>query len=131
MFQKSFTGSMNSTSTYPFTLGKLRPPTARQTTSRPCGFERVTVCPIGKLFAQRMTAPLSKTMTVLLSSLNGWVGPPASGDKLLMVTPTSRHTGLERVDWPGLLSEFLEGAPGLPGLFDSREVLIVSVIAFG
>src|SRR6266705_4175 len=42
MPQKSFTGSRNSTSIYPFTVGRFRALTTRQTTSRPCGFETVT-----------------------------------------------------------------------------------------
>src|SRR5579864_100625 len=129
MPQKSFTGSRNSTSTYPFTLGRLRPPTTRQTTSRPFGFERMTVCPIGIWFVLRRTAPLSNTITVLPSSRIGWVWPFASFGKLRMVTPTSRQTGLERGDCPDLFSEFWDGAPGLPGLFNSGESFVVRVTA--
>jgi len=120
---------MNSTSTYPFTLGRLRPPTTRHTTSRPFGFERITVSPTGILFVLRRTAPLSNTMTVLPSSRIGWVTPLASFGKLRMVTPTSRQTGLERGDWPALFSELCEGVPGLFGLFIPGESLIVSVTA--
>jgi hypothetical protein len=91
----------------------------------------MNVCPIGRLFVLRMTAPLSNTMTVLPSSRNGWAWLPASAGKLRIVTPTSKQTGLERADCPEALSEFWEDVPGLPGLLDSGKLLIVSVMAFG
>src|ERR1039458_7676027 len=133
MRQKSLTGSTNSTSIYPFTVLRFRPFTIRQTTSRPCAFDRMTVCPAGKLVERRRTAPLSKTMTVLPSSR---VGPdasdalPFSPGILRIVMGTSRHTGLDRGDSPDLLSEFGAGEPGLPWLLSSRDSLIISVMAF-
>src|SRR5579863_1374709 len=109
MRQKSLTGSRNSTSTYPFTVGRFRPWTILHTTSRPCAFETIIVCPAGKVFESRRTAPLSKTMTVLPSSR---VGPDADDGlsfcpgKLRTVTGTSRQTGLGRGDSPGLVDLF-------------------------
>src|SRR5258708_37417784 len=101
MPQKSFAGSRNSTSIYPFTVGRFRALTTRQTTSRPCGFETVTAWPGGKLPASRRTAPFSNTMTVLASSWVGFAGPeeasPCSPGKLRIVTATSKQTGLDRV----------------------------------
>src|SRR5215472_17509017 len=104
---------MNSTSTYPLMLGMFRAPTILQITSRPLGFERMTVWPTGKLLAQRRTAPLSKTMTVLPSSRIGWNEPPDSVGKLLIVTLTSKQTGFERGVWADLLPGFDACAAGL------------------
>src|SRR6267154_5923828 len=100
MPQKSAVGSRNSTSIYPFTFGEVLVLATRQTTSRPCGFDRITACPGGKLLARRRTAPLSKTMTVLPSSRVGLAEPgddsSFSPGKLRIVTPTSKQTGLDR-----------------------------------
>ena len=71
-------------------------------------------------------------MTVLPSSRRGALEPdatPFSPGKLRTVTGTSRQTGLDRGDSPDLFSEFWEVVPGLPWLADSRESLIVSVMA--
>jgi hypothetical protein len=80
--------------------------------------------------ALRRTAPLSNTITVLISSRTGFAEPPSSAGKLRIVTATSRQTGLEREDLPAVFSEFREGAPGLPGALNSGEFLIVDVMAF-
>src|SRR5271154_4074621 len=95
-------------------LGELWPLATWQTTSRPLGFVTMIFCPMGISIVLRRTAPLSNTITVLISSRMGFAGPPSSGGKLRIVTATSRQTGLERGDCPAVFSEFREGAPGLP-----------------
>src|SRR5215472_9453350 len=107
MPQKSLAGSINSISTYPLTLGMLRPLTTRQTTSRRAELDRIRVSPAGKLFALRRAAPLSNTMTVFNSSRIGCAGLPASVGRLRSVTSTSRHTGFERVERAELLLEVM------------------------
>jgi len=100
MPQKLFTGSANSTSIYPFTVGRFRVLATRQTTPRPCGFETMTVWPGSKLPVIRRTAPLSNTITVLASSQLGLDdsedASPFSPGTLRIVTGTSRQTGLDR-----------------------------------
>jgi hypothetical protein len=102
---------------YPLTFGRFFGATTRQTTSRPCGFERMTACPGGKLLVSRRTAPLSKTMTVLASSLVGLDGPGEDSGfslgRLRIVTLTSKQTGLERGVCSVLFSVLTTAEPDL------------------